>query len=118
MQLRTIESSCEYIEIKYTNIADKWYQTIDGDIYFGKSYTYDEVRECTDMPVQLTEYNFILHKKEDKIFFKVNEVITEEMAQLIQELHGYHPAGYGFMGFNMRPLSELCTIWYCYNSCD
>ena len=40
----------------------------------------------------------------------------------LQEEYGYHPAGYGFYGFEVTQISTLegdvVTTWECQRSCD
>lgn len=48
-------------------------------------------------------------------FFTVPFAISKEKALELQAQLGYHPAGYGFYGFDPT-ISQ--TVWKCGDSCD
>lgn len=59
--------------------------------------------------------------------FTIPEKITQEQAVELQKELGYHPAGYGFHGYNViettierKGNKEITyrTEWYCYDNCD
>tara|TARA_E500000331_G_C16935301_1_gene573798 strand:- start:398 stop:625 length:228 start_codon:yes stop_codon:yes gene_type:complete len=56
------------------------------------------------------------------INFEYDGVLTEGEAMNLQEDFGYHPAGYGFYGFEVTQISTLkedvVTNWKCQRSCD
>ena len=56
------------------------------------------------------------------IEFTYHGVITEGEAMNLQEDYGYHPAVYGFYGFEVTQISTLegdvVTTWECQRSCD
>ena len=58
----------------------------------------------------------------NSIHFTYHGVITEGEAMNLQEDYGYHPAGYGFYGFEVTQISTLegdvVTTWECQRSCD
>ena len=58
----------------------------------------------------------------NSIEFTYHGVITEGEAMNLQEEYGYHPAGYGFYGFEVTQISTLegdvVTTWECQRSCD
>jgi hypothetical protein len=49
------------------------------------------------------------------IYFKYVGNITEDGAMKLQEMAGYHPAGYGFGNF---AYINNVARWNCSNSCD
>lgn len=48
-------------------------------------------------------------------FFSVPFAISSDQARKLQGRLGYHPAGYGFYGFDAT-ISQ--TVWKCQDSCD
>ena len=58
----------------------------------------------------------------NSMYFSYDGVITEGEAMNLQEDYGYHPAGYGFYGFEVTQISTLegdvVTTWNCQRSCD
>ena len=50
-------------------------------------------------------------------FIYYGKLSEEEAKDMQMYLGGYHPAGYGFYGYNYNPQYDI-TTWNCGSSCD
>ena len=68
------------------------------------------------MDNNLITINDVVVKREGRSFkFEVAAKITEDQACELQGNLCYHPAGYGFYGFESTPTK---TTWFCSDSSD